>query len=417
MDRIRIVGGNTLNGTVQVGGAKNAALPILFASLLTREKCRFTRVPALKDIDATAMLMQEVGARVHWSRETSTFETEFSNSSSLEAPYDLVRKMRASFLILGPLLARFGKARVSLPGGCAIGARPVDFHLKALERLGAQIDIEEGYVNASATRLRGARVVFDYPSVGATEHLMMAASLAEGETVLENSAREPEIVDLARALTQMGARIEGAGSEKIYIQGVTELRGADFEIMGDRIEAGTYLCAVLACGGEVTVTGIELETLDSVLSVLESAGASIQLSEKAITIRAEGRPRAVDVTTSPFPGFPTDMQAQLMAALCCAEGTSTLSETVFENRFMHVPELNRLGASIQIKGGTAVVRGVDQLRGAPIMATDLRASASLVIAGLLAHGETVVSRIYHLDRGYERLEEKLSHLGATISRI
>ncbi len=417
MDKIRIRGGKTLNGTVQAGGAKNAALPILFASLLTEGECRFSRVPKLQDIRTTLKLLSQMGVETPKTLTGSEVSLRAKNILSHEAPYDLVRTMRASVVVLGPLLARLGKAKVSLPGGCAIGARPINFHLTGLEKLGAKIELEGGYVTATAKRLKGDRVRFEFPSVGATENVMMAATLAQGESVLENCAKEPEIVDLAEALRGMGAQIEGDGTETIRIQGKDQLHGCDHAIMGDRIESGTFLAAAFATGGKVRVEGIAPETLEAVLVKFEESGAIITRESNAITLASKGRPRGTDVTTLPFPGFPTDMQAQFMAAMIVAEGTSILTETIFENRFMHVPELARLGADITIKGNTAVVRGTSGLKGAPLMATDLRASASLVIAGLCASGETEVNRIYHLDRGYEDMEKKLRSLGADIERI
>lgn len=412
---MRIVGGKPLNGTVQAGGSKNAALPILFASLLSEKGCRFERVPDLEDIRTTLKLLAHLGLE-HEAGEGWVKIKPISSSSS-DAPYDLVRKMRASVLALGPLVARFGRARVSLPGGCAIGARPIGFHLTGLEKLGAEITLEQGYVNAKAKRLVGAKIRFDFPSVGATENILMAAVLAKGESVLENCAREPEIVDLARALRAMGAKIEGEGGEAIHVQGVDSLGECNYAIMGDRIEAGTYLAAGLATRGSVRVNGIAPEFLEAVLVKLEEAGARIERGKNSIALQSTGRAKPTDLTTQPYPGFPTDMQAQFMAVLAVADGASIVTETIFENRFMHVPELARLGANITIKGNTAMVRGCDRLTGAPLMATDLRASASLVIGALCADGESIVNRIYHLDRGYERMEEKLAALGANVERI
>jgi UDP-N-acetylglucosamine 1-carboxyvinyltransferase len=416
MDKVRITGGVPLRGTVKVSGSKNSALPILFATLLTDETVELDRVPDLQDIRTSHALLEQMGVEVA-SVSPGAWKYRAANVLSQEAPYDLVRKMRASVLVLGPLLARFGSAKVSLPGGCAIGARPINFHLAGLEKLGAKIQLEQGYVLASAKRLKGARVVFDFPSVGATENLMMAASLAQGESVLENCAKEPEIVDLARLLSAMGVKTEGAGTERILIQGRDRLHAAKHAVIGDRIEAGTYLAAAMTTRGSVQVEGIEPEILESVLVKMEEAGAKITRAKDAISIDSPTRPRAVDFSTQPFPGFPTDMQAQLMAVLCLAEGASTIEETIFENRYMHVPELTRLGADISIKANTAIIRGKERLIGAPLMATDLRASASLVVAGLAAEGETIVNRIYHLDRGYERMEEKLRGLGARIERL
>lgn len=417
MDKIRIQGGKSLHGEIEVSGSKNAALPILISSLLTDGKCVFKRVPRLQDIRTTLKLLDQMGVEVDARLEKNTVTLQAKKVSSHEAPYDLVRTMRASVVVLGPLLARLGKAKVSLPGGCAIGARPIDYHLAGLERLGAKITLEQGYVIAEAKRLRGNQVVFEFPSVGATENVMMAAVLADGESVLENCAREPEIVDLARALRAMGAEIEGEGSETIRIRGKTSLHGCEFPIMGDRIEAGTFLSAAMVTQGEIKVRGIEAVHLDAVLVKFQEAGAEISRGEGWIALKCARRPVSTDITTSPFPGFPTDMQAQFMAVLAKAEGASVITENIFENRFMHVPELARLGADITIRGKTALVRGVDRLVGAPLMATDLRASASLVLGGLSAEGETIVNRVYHLDRGYEEMEKKLRTLGAQIERI
>ncbi len=416
MDKIKIRGGKVLRGAVDVSGSKNAALPILFASLLTAEACRFRRVPGLQDIRTTIKLLSMMGVEVDSKLESNEVTLKAANIITKEAPYDLVRTMRASVVVLGPLLARFGFAKVSLPGGCAIGARPINYHLSGFEKLGAKIELEHGYVIASAKRLKGNRVPFEFPSVGATENVMMAAALAQGESILENCAKEPEIVDLARALRAMGVEIEGEGTETIRIQGRESLHGCDFEIMGDRIEAGTFLAAGLMTGGDVTVNGLDSLHLESVLAKFEDTGAKITRGSNQIRLESRGRPRATDLTTLPFPGFPTDMQAQFMAVLTVAEGSSLITETIFENRFMHVPELVRLGADISIRGKSALVKGVPQLVGAPIMATDLRASASLILGGLVASGETVVSRIYHLDRGYERMESKLRALGADVER-
>lgn len=415
MDKLKIQGGSKLSGTVQVSGAKNAALPILISSLLGSGKSRFERVPALQDIKTTELVLNHLGLTSTFENGIMTFDA--AKITTVDAPYDLVRKMRASVLVLGPLLAREGRAKVSLPGGCAIGARPIDFHLSALEKLGAKITLEGGYVIAEAKRLRGNRVAFEFPSVGATENAMMAATLADGETVLENCAKEPEIVDLAISLRTMGAKIEGEGTERIRIQGVNSLTGANHRIVGDRIEAGTFLAAALATRGKVRVEGLAPHHLESVLQKLEEAGAKITRDAEAITVDGADRGKGTDVKTQPFPGFPTDMQAQFMAAMCVADGSSLITETIFENRFMHVPELTRLGADLTVRGNSVLVRGKDKLIGAPLMATDLRASASLVMGGLCAEGETVVSRIYHLDRGYERMEEKLRSLGARIDRV
>lgn len=417
MDKMRIIGGKTLRGTIQAGGSKNAALPILISSLLTDQPCRYRRVPELQDIRTCLRILEHMGIQTQWDLQAGTLQMNAANIHTKEAPYDLVRTMRASVVVLGPLLARFGEAKVSLPGGCAIGARPIGFHLSGLEKLGAKIDLQGGYVLAKASRLIGNRVAFEFPSVGATENVMLAAALAQGESVLENCAREPEIVDLARALRAMGAQIEGEGTETIHIQGKDSLHGCDCEIMGDRIEAGTFLAAGLATQGDVTVEGLAPEFLEAVLVKFEESGAKVYRGQQSIRVQAQGRPKGVDITTLPFPGYPTDMQAQHMAVMMVSAGTSVITETIFENRFMHVPELCRLGADITIKGRVAVVKGVERLVGAPLMATDLRASASLILGGLLAEGETIVNRIYHLDRGYQRMEEKLQALGAQVERI
>ncbi len=417
MDRMRIRGGRPLKGTVQVSGAKNSALPILFSSLLSGQECRYRRVPNLQDIRTTLKLLGQLGVQVDDGLTQNRVSLRAEKLDSLEATYDLVRTMRASVVVLGPMLARFGQAKVSLPGGCAIGARPINFHLTGLERLGAEIELESGYVLARAKRLVGNRVPFEFPSVGATENVLMAAALAKGESLLENCAKEPEIVDLARALRAMGAEIEGEGTETIRVQGKDSLHGCDHEIMGDRIEAGTFLAAGFLTGGSVRVEGLGWEHLEAVLGKFEESGARIGRGENHIEIFSQGKPKATDITTLPFPGFPTDMQAQFMSVMTVAEGASMISETIFENRFMHVPELCRLGADITIRGNTAVVRGVSTLVGAPLMATDLRASASLILCGLVASGETEVSRIYHLDRGYESMEKKLVTLGADIERL
>jgi UDP-N-acetylglucosamine 1-carboxyvinyltransferase len=418
MDKMRIQGGKRLQGKVQVSGAKNAALPILISSILADGPCVFTQVPDLQDVRTTTKLLAGLGIKVNADLEKKNIaEIDAHHVEKFEAPYDLVRTMRASVVVLGPLLARLGKAKVSLPGGCAIGARPINFHLTGLEKLGAKIELEGGYVIATAKKLHGGRVPFEFPSVGATENVMMAAVLASGESILENCAREPEIVDLARALRAMGAELEGEGTETIRIQGKPSLHGCNYKIMGDRIEAGTYLAAGFGTQGDVTVEGIAPEHLESVLAKFEESGAVITRNENSVRIVAKERARGVDMTTQPFPGYPTDMQAQFMAVMAVSTGASLISENIFENRFMHVPELVRLGADITIRGNTALVRGKDKLVGAPLMATDLRASASLILGGLFAEGETTVNRIYHLDRGYERMDQKLRNLGASIERI
>ncbi|MCZ7559892.1 MAG: UDP-N-acetylglucosamine 1-carboxyvinyltransferase [Burkholderiaceae bacterium] len=415
MDKLRIEGGRALRGEVAVSGAKNAALPILCAGLLCAGPLALGNVPQLHDVTTTLKLLRRLGAKAE--RDGERVLLDAAGVTSVEAPYDLVRTMRASILVLGPLLARFGEARVSLPGGCAIGQRPVDQHIKGLQAMGAQISIEHGYVVAKASRLKGARIVTDMVTVTGTENLMMAATLADGETVIENAAREPEVADLAEALVAMGARIEGAGTDRIAVRGVERLHGAEHRVMADRIEAGTFLCAAAAAGGEITLTGAQPATMDATLEKLREAGASIEAAGDRIRLSMRRRPSAVDVRTAPYPAFATDMQAQLMALDCIAEGTGVITETIFENRFMHVLELQRLGADIAIEGNTAAVRGVPKLSGAAVMATDLRASAGLVIAGLVAEGETVIDRIYHLDRGYERMEAKLGQLGARIERL
>ena len=415
MDKLRIEGGRPLRGEVAVSGAKNAALPILCAGLLCAGPLALGNVPQLHDVATTLKLLRRLGATVE--RDGERVLLDAAGVGSVEAPYELVRTMRASILVLGPLLARFGEARVSLPGGCAIGQRPVDQHIKGLQAMGAQIAIEHGDVVARVSRLKGARIVTDMVTVTGTENLMMAATLADGETVIENAAREPEVVDLAAALVAMGARIEGAGTDRIAVRGVERLHGAEHRVMADRIEAGTFLCAVAAAGGEITLTGAQPATMDATLEKLREAGATIETAGDHIRLSMKRRPRAVNVRTAPYPAFATDMQAQLMALDCIAEGTGVITETIFENRFMHVLELQRLGADIVIEGSTAVVRGMPKLSGAAVMATDLRASAGLVIAGLVAEGQTVIDRIYHLDRGYERMEAKLGQLGARIERV
>ena len=415
MDRLQIAGGTPLAGEVRVSGAKNAALPILCAALLDPEPVVVDNVPRLRDVDTTLRLLETMGATCE--RDGERIHVACGRIDRLEAPYELVKTMRASILVLGPMLARFGQARVSLPGGCAIGQRPVDQHIKGLEALGAEIRIEHGYVVAQASRLRGARIVTDMVTVTGTENLMMAAVLAEGETLIENAAREPEVADLARALVAMGARIEGAGSDRIRIEGVERLRAASCRVMPDRIEAGTFLCAVGAAGGDVVLRAVDPASLGATLDKLAEAGVGIEAGPDWIRVRMHRRPAAVDVRTAPYPGFATDMQAQLMALNCVAQGTGVITETIFENRFMHVLELQRLGADIAIEGKSAIVRGVASLSGATVMATDLRASAGLVIAGLVAEGETTVDRIYHLDRGYDAMETKLQALGARIRRV
>ena len=415
MDKLKIRGGARLAGEMTVSGAKNAALPILAASLLTADELIVDNVPQLQDVTTTLKLLRPMG--VVAERDGATVRLKAHDLSRVEAPYELVKTMRASILVLGPLVARAGSARVSLPGGCAIGARPVDQHIKGLEALGATIRIENGYVVAEAKRLRGARIVTDMVTVTGTENLMMAATLAQGETILENAAREPEVVDLAAALNAMGARIRGAGTDRIAIEGVERLHGARHSVMPDRIETGTFLSAVVAAGGHAALHGAAAETLAAVLNKLREMGARIDAQNGTLRIRMDSRPRAVSLRTAPYPDFPTDMQAQFMALNCVADGVGTITETIFENRFMHVSELQRLGANIAIDGNTATVQGVHRLAGAQVMATDLRASAGLVVAALAAEGETTVNRIYHLDRGYEHMERKLAALGADVERL
>ena len=416
MDKLVIQGGAQLSGEVRISGAKNAALPLMCASLLTSEPMRFSNVPHLKDVTTMIGLLGRMGLQVSLDDRLGV-ELRAERVTEPLAPYDLVKTMRASILVLGPLVARCGEARVSLPGGCAIGLRPVDQHVKGLQRMGAEIHVDQGYIVARAGRLRGARIVADMVTVTGTENLMMAATLAQGTTVLENAAREPEVVDLANCLSAMGARIRGAGTDIITIEGVEALHGASHTIMPDRIETGTFLVAAAATGGAIRLRGADGAILDSVLEKLREAGAEIEVEPGLISLAMRRRPKSVSFRTAPYPAFPTDMQAQFMALDSVAEGMSVITETIFENRFMHSLELQRLGADIEISGNTAIVRGAPRLQGATVMATDLRASASLVIAGLVAEGETTVDRIYHLDRGYECIEEKLSQLGASIRRV
>ncbi|MBV2193149.1 MAG: UDP-N-acetylglucosamine 1-carboxyvinyltransferase [Azonexus sp.] len=416
MDKLLIEGGKALSGEVAMSGAKNAALPILCASLLTAEPVHFTNVPHLNDISTMLRLLGDMGVGVTMDG-VDGLVLNGGGLSNPVASYEMVKTMRASILVLGPLVARGGEARVSLPGGCAIGARPVDQHIKGLQAMGAEVKVEQGYVHAKATRLKGARICTDMVTVTGTENLMMAACLAEGETIIENAAREPEVVDLANCLVSMGARISGAGTDVIRIQGVDKLHGATHAIMPDRIETGTYLCAAAATGGDIRLLKTSAAYLDTVVDKLMDAGCEITVERDAIRLVAPRRLKAVSLRTAPYPAFPTDMQAQFMAINCIADGVATIRETIFENRFMHVNELMRLGANIQIEGNNAIVRGVERLEGATVMATDLRASASLVIAGLVAEGETLIDRIYHLDRGYERIEEKLAKLGASVKRV
>jgi UDP-N-acetylglucosamine 1-carboxyvinyltransferase len=415
MDKLVIQGGLPLNGEVRISGAKNAALPILCAGLLAEQPLRLSAVPHLRDVTTMLELLGHMGMRVAMD-DRMNVELDARDIHTPEAPYEMVKTMRASILVLGPLLARFGHARVSLPGGCAIGSRPVDLHIKGLQAMGAEIHIAHGYIEAKASRLKGARIFTDLVTVTGTENLMMAAALAEGTTVLENAAREPEVVDLAECLIKMGARIEGAGSDVITIHGVERLHGAEHAVVCDRIEAGTYLVAAAMTGGKVKLCNARADLLDAVIEKLREAGATVEHDANSITIQRDGPLKSVNLRTAPHPAFPTDMQAQFMALNTVADGVARVTETIFENRFMHVQEMRRLGADIEVDGHTAIVRGVPHLDGATVMATDLRASASLVLAGLVARGETIIERIYHIDRGYERIEEKLSQLGARIKR-
>jgi UDP-N-acetylglucosamine 1-carboxyvinyltransferase len=416
MDSIVVRGGAILNGEVSVSGSKNAALPLLFSTLLTPERCVIRNVPKLADVRTTLAVLRHLGARVEHSPDGRQLVVETRDVSATEAPYELVKTMRASFLVLGPLVARFGRARVSTPGGCAIGARPVDLHLAGLQKLGARLRITEGYVEAEAERLHGAKIVLDFPSVGATQQLMMAAALAEGTTVIENAAREPECVCLANALERMGAVVRGAGTSEVTIEGRLELHGAEHTVIPDRIEAGTFMVAAAITGGSVRVAGARADHLEAFIAKLAEAGVAVREGESSIRVEANGKLRAVDVRTMPYPGFPTDLQAQFMALMTRATGTSTIIETIFENRFLHAQELVRMGGDIRAEGNRAIVRGAQTLSGAPVMATDLRASVCLVLAALAARGTTRVARVYHLDRGYEGIEAKLSALGADIRR-
>lgn len=417
MDKLLIEGGGALAGSVRVSGAKNAALPILAGTLLASEPVTVRNVPHLKDVTTTLSLLQMMGVEVTVDDKLNV-EVDAGRVASFEAPYELVKTMRASILVLGPLVARFGQADVSLPGGCAIGARPVNLHVAGLQSMGADVTVENGFIKARAERLKGTHVVFDTVTVTGTENLLMAAVLADGETVLENAAREPEVTDLAAFLTTLGAKIEGAGSSTISVQGVESLGGGEHSVLPDRIEAGTYLVAAAMTGGRVRLEGAAPETLEAVLIKLGEAGAEISTGSDWIELDMHGKPpSAVDIRTAPYPAFPTDMQAQFCALNSVADGVATITETIFENRFQHVLELQRMGADIQLEGNTAIIKGVERLTAAPVMATDLRASAGLVLAGLAAEGETLVDRIYHVDRGYERIEEKLGRLGASIRRV
>ena len=417
MDRIVVRGRGMLRGEVAASGSKNSTLALMAGALLARGETVLTNVPRLRDVGAMLEILRALGARAEWDVDDEhTVRIDASTIRNPEAPYDLVRKMRASFLVLGPLLARYGTARVSEPGGCAIGVRPVDQHLKGLRALGAKLTLDHGYVEATAARLIGGRVTFDLNTVNGTQNVMMAACLAEGETVIENAAREPEVVELAHVLQKMGAEIHGAGSDRIVVQGVATLRGVRHQVAGDRIEAGTLLAAAVTTGGEIRVVGVDPADMQATLDKLAECGAEIATDSSSVHLRMTHPPRPLQVTTAPFPGFPTDMQAQLLAALCVAQGASVVTERVFENRFMHVPELQRMGADITLSGRAAHVRGKASLSGAQVMATDLRASAGLVVAALAAEGETIINRVYHIDRGYERIEEKLRRLGADIRR-
>jgi len=420
LDKLVIEGGFKLNGEVRISGAKNAALPIICAALLAETPLKLSSVPNLKDVNTTYTLLKHMGVKVELTADNCV-TLDASDITSQEAPYEMVKTMRASILVLGPLLARFGHARVSLPGGCAIGSRPVDLHIKGLQAMGAEIHIEHGYIEASTAhlpnkRLKGARIFMDLVTVTGTENLMMAAALADGTTTLENAAREPEVVDMAECLIKMGARIQGAGTDVITVHGVERLMGAEHAVVCDRIEAGTYLVAAAMTGGSIKLTNARADLLEAVIEKLREAGATIEHDANTISITSTGKLKSVNLRTAPHPAFPTDMQAQLMALNTVAEGVATVTETIFENRFMHVQEMQRLGASIEVEGNTAIVRGVQYLDGATVMATDLRASASLVLAGLVARGETTIERIYHLDRGYELLEAKLTALGAKVTR-
>ena len=421
MDKILIQGGRRLEGEVAVSGSKNAALPLLISSLLTPEKCLYQRIPDLMDIHTTLKLLSRLGVTVEkdggQAGGVGQVALQAGGLSGMEAPYDLVKTMRASFLVLGPLLARFGRARVSTPGGCAIGMRPVNLHLKGLAEMGAEIDLVHGYVEAKAKKLRGAKIYLDLPSVGATENLMMAGTLAEGTTIIENAAKEPEIEELATVLNKMGARIDGAGSGIVTIEGVGGLHGVSHRVVPDRIEAGTFMVAAALTGGDIAVRGARPDHLDAFVLKLQEAGVGVAVATDEIRVRGAIKPKSVDITTLPYPGFPTDLQAQMMVLMSVSAGVSVITETIFENRFMHALELSRMGADIRLEGNRAVVKGVGSLSGAPVMATDLRASVSLVLAGLVAKGQTEISRVYHLDRGYEHIERKLSRLGADIQRV
>lgn len=414
MDKLIIKGGRKLKGEIEISGAKNAALPVMAASILAAGENTISRVPDLRDVKTMGRLLANMGAEFHYEPHRAIIRTD--RIKNLEAPYKLVKEMRASVLVLGPMVARFGRARVSLPGGCAIGARPINLHLMGLEKMGARIELEAGYVKATAKRLKGATIYFDTSTVTGTENLMMAATLAKGATVLENAAREPEVIDLAEALKKMGARINGAGESVIEIEGVEELKPVNHTVIPDRIEAGTFMAIAGMTGGDITIRGCMLEHLHAFIMKLQEAGLRFEKTKDGVRVLGPARPRAIDIETAPYPGFPTDMQAQFMALMSIAQGTSIITETIFENRFMHVAELMRMGADISFNGSTATVKGIKKLKGANVMATDLRASASLVVAALRAEGETTIHRLYHLDRGYEKMEKKLRSLRADVKR-
>ena len=414
MDKLIIKGGKHLKGEIEISGAKNAALPVMAASILAAGENTISRVPDLRDVKTMGRLLSNMGAEFYYEPHRAIIKTD--RIKNFEAPYELVKEMRASVLVLGPMVARYGRARVSLPGGCAIGARPINLHLMGLEKMGAKIELEAGYVKATARRLKGTSIYFDTSTVTGTENLMMAATLAKGSTVLENAAREPEVVDLAAALTAMGAKINGAGESVIEIEGVEELKPVNHTVIPDRIEAGTFMAIAGITGGDITIRGCMLEHLHASIMKLQEAGLRFEKAKDGVRVFGPARPKAIDIETAPYPGFPTDMQAQFMALMSIAQGTSLITETIFENRFMHVAELMRMGADISFKGSTATVKGIKKLKGANVMATDLRASASLVVAALRAEGETIIHRLYHLDRGYEKMEEKLRSLRADIKR-
>lgn len=415
-EKFIISGGNRLHGTVRIDGAKNSALSIMAASLLTKDVCILRNIPRLTDVDIMADVIRKLGVKVEWEEDSNLY-IDSDSFNNYEAPYELVKMMRASILVMGPLLARLKRAKISLPGGCAIGARPVDYHLKGFEALGAQVEVEKGYIEAKVNTLKGNEIYLDFPSLGATENIMMAACLAEGETTIENSAKDPEVVELGRLLNKMGAKVEGLGTDLIKIEGVKELHGIDYTIIPDRIEAGTYMIAAAITGGDVLIENADSILLKPLIVKLEEAGVRIELEKKLIKVIGPDRVKAVDIKTLPFPGFPTDMQPQFMALSCLAKGTSVITETVFENRFVHTGDLIRMGADIKVEGHSTIIKGVKKLSAAPVMASDLRGGAALVLAGLVAEGTTELSRMYHLDRGYVKLEEKLNSLGADIKRV